>query len=821
MPEYLSPGVYIEEVEIGPKPIEGVSTSTAGFLGETERGPTLPTPVTSWLEYQRIFGDYFGKDKYLPYAIDGFFRNGGQRCYVARIVKMNATKATVNPKASGSAVTMNAIGEGSWGNRVVVKISQIAADGTFKITAFYWKQMPAALFDPEFDGKSQPRPSMAESFNVALDKSSSDYYVSKVNLLSNLIQIVENSTLTKNLLQGINGTAAGVAKSNVAGPYDTLTLAAGTPNTLTAQDLWVKVTDDYGQRQVTAVLTFNAANNQITVDPQDCVLDPKRTYTYELYWLQTLTLGLDDGVVSNETLAVAFAVDPYKTVALDGSASGVDDYKNDSITITGGVGAGQVKTVAAYDKAKKVVTVDKAWTVVPDATSAYSVKHSVASDKVVAAGTTKKLINLGAAASAVDDAYKDMTLEVTDAAGVHSGVIASYVAATQIAALKADLDVVPADQTPYAVYSMVQGAVLAGVPDPYFSISLKDNVALPDAGCTIQITAGTGKGQSRIVQGISAAAPWIATVDQKWDTIPDATSKYLIDDPTSGLVPADFERADTNQPGKKQALTGFAEIEDISIVYSPNSLQLSGVTDLLISHCENLKDRFLIIDARSAEPMPVLPPTDSEYAAFYYPWINIVDAATGLTVLVPPGGFMAGVYAGTDTDRGVFKAPANVTVSGADSTQFIINKGMQDLLNPKGVNCIRSFSGGGVKIWGARTMSSDPLWKYINVRRFFIFIEKSIEQGTQWVVFEPNNEKLWARVIQTISQFLTTQWKSGALMGMTPEQAFFVKCDRTTMTQDDIDNGRLVVMVGLATTKPAEFVIFRIAQWQGGSAATE
>ena len=153
--------------------------------------------------------------------------------------------------------------------------------------------------------------------------------------------------------------------------------------------------------------------------------------------------------------------------------------------------------------------------------------------------------------------------------------------------------------------------------------------------------------------------------------------------------------------------------------------------------------------------------------------------------------------------------------------EFKITKGEQDVLNPKGVNCIRAFPGRGILIWGARTSSSDPAWKYVNVRRLFIFIEKSIEAGTQWAVFEPNDEKLWARVKQTISQFLTGVWRSGALMGSTQDEAFFVKCDRTTMTQSDIDNGRLVVVVGIAPVKPAEFVIFRIAQVAKGSEISE
>jgi phage tail sheath protein FI len=284
------------------------------------------------------------------------------------------------------------------------------------------------------------------------------------------------------------------------------------------------------------------------------------------------------------------------------------------------------------------------------------------------------------------------------------------------------------------------------------------------------------------------------------------------------LTPNDYERTETNTTGNKKGLTAFAEIKDISIIYSPNALE-KGIHSTLINHCENLKNRFAILDCKqTGKPEK---PTDSKYAAFYYPWINIVNPVTGALLLLPPGGHIAGIYARTDTERGVHKAPANEIIKGADSPQFMISKATQDLLNPQGINCIRLFSGTGIRVWGARTMSNDPLWKYINVRRLLIFLEGSILQGTQWVVFEPNNEKLWARVNQTISQFLTTVWKNGALMGNTPREAFFVKCDRTTMTQDDIDNGRLIVLIGVAPSKPAEFVIFRIAQWAGGSAATE
>jgi phage tail sheath protein FI len=204
--------------------------------------------------------------------------------------------------------------------------------------------------------------------------------------------------------------------------------------------------------------------------------------------------------------------------------------------------------------------------------------------------------------------------------------------------------------------------------------------------------------------------------------------------------------------------------------------------------------------------------TDSKYAAFYYPWILTSDPRSGARKLIPPGGHVLGVYARSDTERGVFKAPANEIVRGALELHDDINDDLQGVLNPKGVNAIRSFPGRGIRVWGARTISSDALWKYVSVRRLFIFLERSIYEGTQWVVFEPNDDKLWARVVDTIRLFLRTQWRLGALFGRTEQEAFFITCDRTTMTQDDILNGRLICEIGIAPVRPAEFVIFRIFQ---------
>ena len=281
--------------------------------------------------------------------------------------------------------------------------------------------------------------------------------------------------------------------------------------------------------------------------------------------------------------------------------------------------------------------------------------------------------------------------------------------------------------------------------------------------------------------------------------------------------------------GNKRVLTAFNDIDEISILSAPDMHHISSpdgykaFTNDILTQCELLKDRFAILDVEEgSRDIPSIKITrPSKYGAIYYPWIKVYDPLARQLKLTPPCGHVAGIYARTDTERGVHKAPANEVVKGASSLEFAVTKGEQAILNPRGVNVIRNFNGRGILVWGARNMIQDALWKYINVRRLFIYVEESIEEGTQWVVFEPNDEKLWARVRATITQFLTRVWKDGALMGTKVEEAFFVKCDRSTMTQDDIDNGKLICIIGIAPVKPAEFVIFRIAQWASGSGVTE
>jgi phage tail sheath protein FI len=527
MPEYLAPGVYVEEINTGPRPIEGVSTSTAGFAGETERGPTRPRLITSWQDYQRWFGAYIdrppfnARNHFLPYAVRGFFDNGGQRLFVARVIGDTAVAAAVNLPGTPGTTSIRAIGKGLWGNNVLLAV----------------KQASAAQF--------------------------------------------------------------------------------ATPGSSVAQ--WFRIQVLYYRDGVPA--TF--------VDPTDPnrLADPNRR---------------DPDVFED-----------FDNLSADSTLS------NFARTIINGA------------------------------------SHLI---------------------------------EVIDCPGPPT---------------------------------------LAAFP-------------------TVRLQNGTYVAAAR----------------------------------------ADYLDEATVDPEAKRGLAALCGIREISLMSIPDEVTINQLAADLQDKCDVLKDRFAILtDQGPNSNVPQIRPLrDSTFGAFYYPWVRVIAAHTpDGTKLVPANGHVTGIYARTDVERGVHKAPANEVVRGIVTRDLnggfkplshTLNKQEHDLLNPRGVNVIRDFRADGrdIRVWGARTMTSDSMWKYINVRRLFIFIEQSIDRGTQWAVFEPNSETTWIAIRTSITNFLRTVWRNGALMGTTQEEAFFVKCDRTTMTQDDFDNGRLICLIGIAPVKPAEFVIFRISQ---------
>jgi uncharacterized protein len=272
-----------------------------------------------------------------------------------------------------------------------------------------------------------------------------------------------------------------------------------------------------------------------------------------------------------------------------------------------------------------------------------------------------------------------------------------------------------------------------------------------------------------------------------------------------------------------EELTPFAGIDEIAIVAAPGATTAEQHGDLL-AHCLSLKDRFAILDGvqdpeelTAGEISPAGRSEAGSYGAIYFPWVQVFDPVTGGNIFVPPSGAMAGIYARSDGTRGVHKAPANEVVLGATGLQRRVTKAQQDGLNPEGIDIIREFNG-AIKVWGGRTRADEDHsdFRYVSTRRFFNFLRESIEEGTQWVVFEPNSPSLWQRITRSVTDFLLNQWRGGALFGETAKQAFFVKCDAETNPPEVRELGQVVTEIGVAIVKPAEFVIFRIQQVTGG-----
>lgn len=722
MPEYLYPGVYVEEIDTGNKPIEGVSTSTAGFLGIAERGTLLPTLLTSFGDYQRSFGSYVkdpdGTDHYLAYAIEGFFQNGGQRCFVQRVVHVD-TQTPVNSAqtawAMAGGMRINAVGPGTWGNNVAYQISNAGlADPTlFKLTVLYWAGAPS----PDLVSN----PTAVEIFdNLSATPSASTFYESEINLVSNLVTVKQ--------------TAAGRPSNSPVAQVGSVATNAATALT------------DNG----TLILTSGAANVTFTVH---AAAGPIKTVA-----------DLIAAIIADGAVGAKAWLDSSGYLNIRGPAGKPD------VAVTGTLAAAGAANLGAFAPASPGLNNAGTPVLLKNGTDGQNVNLLIGATGGLAPGTALTDTNTLTLTSGA----ANVTFTVHAAAGPIKTV------ADLIAAIIADV---------------VVGAQASLDAGGHFNIVDPQNRGNLTATGTL-VAAGAGNlGLFASPQGVK-------------------------------LTPADFEGNDID-PANKTGLLALGDVDEISLVCCPDEYYFGPkdftIAGLLQTQCELLKDRFAILQAplNAGTPENNNPSVNSKYAAFYFPWLTITNPNTGVPVLIPAGGHIAGIYARSDNNIGVQKDPANEVINGITQLQLTINDQQQAILNPKGVNCLRNFKGAGNLVWGGRTTTSDPDWKYINVRRIFIFVEKSIQRGTQWVVFEINAEPTWARVRRSISDFLTGLWKDGVLQGAKKEQAFFVKCDTTTMSQADIDNGRLICVIGIAPVKPAEFVIFRIGQWYGGSDVSE
>ena len=393
--------------------------------------------------------------------------------------------------------------------------------------------------------------------------------------------------------------------------------------------------------------------------------------------------------------------------------------------------------------------------------------------------------------------------------------------------------------TPWAGLPLDPRHQLGGAPDSMSAIfgptssttsSMPIEIDVGDDATGFTVLGALFAASSALVAGSSPPVPDLeSAVQDPGSSDLERSLDILLEHGTLGsdgiLPPASFYEGAELADGTKTGLVSLEDLDDISIVAAPGSShnyltdtdRVHAIISAVLTHAQYMRYRVAVIDAGNdmtiGQVRDMRGLFDSSWGALYYPWIEILDPVTNQPNEMPPSGFVAGIYARNDINRAVYKAPANEVVNLAIGFEKMLNKAQQEVLNPVGVNCFRFFEGRGFRLWGARTMSSDSEWKYLNIRRYFAYLEHSIDKGTQWAVFEPNGPLLWANVRGTIDEFLFNEWQNNALLGDKPEKAYFVKCDRSTMTQNDLDNGRLVCLIGVAPLRPAEFVIFRIGQW--------
>lgn len=863
MPEYLSPGVYIEELNTGPRPIEGVSTSTAGFVGQTERGPEMPKLVTSWLDYQRWFGGYLPVEKsYLPYTVQGFFDNGGQRLYVARVVAKTrddpaAPKDPARASNNFGDLTISAIGRGEWGNRIFVSLERATQAKPGRSNA-NWVKLSVVYYASRAPTKEDILAATTQAASAAAQSAGISANATK-DLANNIDALTTpaggdptnagQAKAAKDATEKVNAAAkAASAAARVA------KTAAGEAKSRATAAVAADPSNPAVQAALLAATAADKAADQADKDASTAATDADKA-------AQAASANVNIPSAANATAAQNLAAAAKATIGTaQGSASAAQ-------ISAAAAAAGPVAVVDAALTAQKAaqqvaVTVGYAKADPTDATKAV-----IAQKAAVTADESAKSLQAAAMAAeqkAAADAQADPTNKsksdakkaATDARTAADNLVTATSATVVVAnanaaapspanilavAQASDTGVNKAELAVQTAKSAADQAALAAGPqvlavsplrpanrkDPSFAspdyIEIFDNLQL--ARGTSNSLDTTVNGASRLIHitldGMNVPlSPQGEGADKKAESLFTALSggsegtKAELEDYKGS--PAPIDESDLSY-GVGYGLQGLGAIEGISLIAAPDEVSIGTLTNEVVNQCESLRDRFGIVsvdgNTRMGDSSPSLP-ADTTYAAFYYPWIEVFDQANNQYIDIPATGHITGLIARVDIDRGVHKAPANEVVRDATDLQYPVAKGNQDILNPVGVNCIRDFrdSQRGIRLYGARTMSSDPAWKYINIRRLFIFIEQSIYRGTQWVVFEPNDEPLWAAVRRSIRNFLVSVWKTGALMGQTEQEAFFVKCDRTTMTQNDIENGHLVCYIGVAPTRPAEFVIFRISQ---------
>jgi uncharacterized protein len=800
VPEYLAPGVYVEEVSFRSKSIEGVSTSTAAFVGPTLKGPlslrpdqegvVTPEVITSFGEFERVYGGLenlsFGaatdadpdQINYLAHAAKAFFDNGGRRLFVARAFTPRADdddgRAATDPFAGEIAnpdtqARFVARFPGSAGNvSVIVRLDSAPAARRTLQTAPEGSLLRTGALDPAGPARmsgARPPFHLSDGDHLLLDVSGAEVDVQ------------------------IQGTPAEVVGAAVADPAD-LNLPADAALAVTvtgwpgAQTIPLTVGETLEEVAARLNTGLRLAHAEVRNDNELALLSDLSGLGVSITVSALAELGFnaettDQGDGNVQRLDAVTLAEINGLLPANAPIRLSQDIDTGGIVITT-TGVGEAATLQAQ-------------------------------------GNTARAFGLG---------NNPTTDTASPSAAGRAGEAITFLTKTGGAWLDENGVVGNTSVHPF----LQTMSVLVRYPDGR-------EVIFEELGLSLAHPrwAGNVLTQNPTRKAEALMNPIYLEVGPTLLANPDLPS-ILVEGLFVGLTENRFELIGGNdgaRPDNASYQTGFALlslIDDISIVAAPgfsadpDESAAQAIQNSIVTFVESRpRYRIAVLDTPSGltpgEALDWRAQIDTTYAALYYPWVVIPNpnARPGndripKEIILPPSGFIAGIYARSDNNRGVWKPPANETVLGALRFERDITFGQQELLNPRGVNCLRFFYGRGYRVWGARTVSSDPEWKYVNVRRYMMYLERSIDVSTQWAVFEPNGEALWANIRETVSSFLYNEWRSGALLGSKPEEAYFVRCDRSTMTQNDLDNGRLICLIGVAALKPAEFVIFRIGQ---------
>ncbi|MDX2298422.1 MAG: phage tail sheath subtilisin-like domain-containing protein [Xanthomonadaceae bacterium] len=874
MAEYLHPGVYVEEKSSGVRPIEGVGTSTAAFVGATAKGvPNKATFLTTWRAFVAKFGDVSRDGPYLPYAVEQFFANGGKRCYIVRALSDASSRLAgvdfPSRETAGPArntLRIDAKGKGGWGNSLSVRVE----DGTTN---------PGREFRLVIYNEGN----LVEFFDdLSMDPDSDRYVETAINDASDYITVTDLHAATP-LANGASIHATAVTGGALAAVVpllagDTLTLTVPDGTVVPPLDLFALLPAPVAPQAVvdainTAWSAFNlTAFITAAADPAGAgrLRVRHNVAGYESYFTigggatgaGRPLVGLAGfqqgaGTAIGATLKTASAATFNLTAPNNVLSISVHGNVLPNIVLTAGA-AVPIDTVLADLNAAFAAPATAGLLRARKEGSRLVISTTnlgTADSRMLIAGTAAAVLNLtqfdGSAqpGAGVDGLGRSEPAFVQSDVGpftleeganlsftVNNGVagadLAPLVVNFTTGATFPNLQQVSATQLRNAINAVAGGQIAASVVNGrvlvtqarrgnYYRLQVSDGLLSPNIRLRFETQA-----QSGFADG-DAASPYFRP---GFDIVAGSNEARALEDGNDGSPVSNFDLIGTAD--RKTGLHALDDVNDVNFVAIPGASD-PAVVSAAIGYCAIRQDCFYIADAtgKRDKNVPVTEPPHAQdymrnrispknsYGALYYPWLQIADragAGRNPKRYVPPSGFIAGLYARIDNQRGVWKAPAGTETGliGPIGLEYSVTDVEQDILNPIGVNCIRQFADSGIVVWGARTFAaqSDPEYRYVPVRRYTIYLRQSIYRGTQWSVFEPNDAPLWEQLKANIDDFMMGEFRKGALAGATPDEAFNVKCDAELNPPSEVNAGRVNMEVAFAPLKPAEFVIIRISQ---------